>query len=226
MLIGYLFFLTNSILFAQVNPAKEKILERTVNDNKYSLFIPKAYFENPTQKDRWPLIIGLHGYKGEAKGHLSLWFYPAKRKGYFVACPQIDFDKDRNLNENFIKSMIREIISEYPIDSERIFLTGHSAGAHFSFYLAFRNPNMFKAIVPVSGMIRDWAKPYASGAKNLNFYMIQGTKDTINTLSESKEALSILKRNKANVIYETYDGGHEYPRDINDKIMEWFEGLR
>ena len=225
-----LFILTPSFISAQEQEIqeqeiKERVVEGNLGENEYFLLVPKNYPGNISQ-DKYPIIIALHGFGEQAKGFLSLWFYPAKGRGYFVACPQIDYRTDRSLNENFVKDMINQIIKEYPIDKRRIFLTGHSAGAHFSYYLYLRNVRLFRASAPVSGMLRDWAISYAHNAEGLKLYLIQGIKDSTNTMSEFEETLSTLRLNKADVIYETYDGGHEYPRNINDKIIDWFDTFK
>ncbi|MEK6563442.1 MAG: hypothetical protein AABZ65_00230 [Candidatus Omnitrophota bacterium] len=222
----FLFILTPSFIFAQEQQIGGKIIEHNLLDNKYFLSTPENYMQNHGQQDKYPLIIGLHGFGGQAKGFLSLWFYPAKGRGYFIACPQIEYRTDRRLNENFVKDMLNQITKEYPIDQRRIFLTGHSAGAHFSYYLYLKNSLLFTASAPVSGMLRDWVVPYMHNAKGLKFYLIQGTKDSTNTMSEFEGTLSILKANKADVIYETYEGGHEYPRNISDKIIDWFDTFK
>lgn len=221
-----LFILAPSFIFAQEQQIKEIVIENNPQDNKYLLLTPKDYIENPNQQNTYPLIVALHGFGGQAHGFMSLWFYPAKGRGYFIVCPQIDYRAGRGLNYNFVKDMINQIIKEYPVDKRRIFLTGHSMGAHFSYYLYLRNPRLFRASAPVSGMLRDWAAPYVYNAEGLKFYLFQGTKDSTNTMSEFEGTLSILKGSKADVIYETYEGGHEYPKDINNKIIDWFETFR
>lgn len=50
--------------------------------------------------------------------------------------------------------MINEIIKDYSINQNRIYVTGFSAGGTYAYYLGFMYPEIFSASAPFAGSLK------------------------------------------------------------------------
>ena len=142
--------------------------------------IPYRFFA-PSQKgnEKYPLIIALHGAgergndnEAQIKYHklATIWAEPANQAKHpcFVVAPQCPknnrwVDTDWNQNTFDFKStpisnelaavndLIEEIIQKYPIDKNRIYVTGLSMGGFGTWYMLIKYPKRFAAAIPMSG---------------------------------------------------------------------------
>lgn len=62
-----------------------------------------------------------------------------------LCCGGTDRDVD------FVRSVLAAVDAQWPIDPDRVYATGFSAGAAMSYKLAVRAPEVFAAVAPVSG---------------------------------------------------------------------------
>ncbi|MEZ4722102.1 MAG: PHB depolymerase family esterase [Flavobacteriales bacterium] len=133
----------------------------------YLLHIPKTYSESVTTS----LVIALHGGTGSAKNIESQSGLPelSDEKG-FILCSPNGLNRTWNAgwccgkaskndvdDVGFISVLINHLLSNYNIDSRRIYVTGMSNGAMMSYRLACELDNI-AAIAPVAGtMVTDCA---------------------------------------------------------------------
>jgi polyhydroxybutyrate depolymerase len=129
--------------------------------------------KNFETKEKWPLIISLHGYTGSSKvqkQYVKLHKY-VNKKGYMLLIPNgqknsadkrfwnasqfcCDFENTKVDDVAYIKGLLKRIDNNplYPnIDHSRIFLVGHSNGAFFTHKLACREDFPVAGIVTLSG---------------------------------------------------------------------------
>ncbi|MFZ8834910.1 MAG: prolyl oligopeptidase family serine peptidase, partial [Candidatus Caldipriscus sp.] len=113
----------------------------------YAVRYPKGY--NPNKK--YALILSLHGAGVEAFNQCRSY----KQKDWaFVVCPtnrrRFGFDW-----EDFGRVDALEVLSEalknYPIDRNKIYLTGHSMGGHGTWHLCTSYPSIWTACLPMAG---------------------------------------------------------------------------
>ncbi|MBN1568333.1 MAG: alpha/beta fold hydrolase [Acidobacteria bacterium] len=112
-----------------------------------------------------PLILFLHGGSGRRDdiSLVSRYGPPAvikKRPDFaFVVlsqqCPKGEIWTDTDL----LIALLDDVISKYRIDPDRIYLTGISLGGRGVWYLAYKHPDRFAAIVPICAWAQntDWA---------------------------------------------------------------------
>ena len=107
-----------------------------------------------------PLIVFLHG-SGEIGNFDSLKDLPiiqyiesgnAYKSGKFIfIAPHSGSGGWGSSNVKQLANVINYVKNQYKIDENKIVLTGMSFGARQTWYLASENPNMFSAVVPISG---------------------------------------------------------------------------
>jgi polyhydroxybutyrate depolymerase len=139
-------------------------IERT-----YVVHVPSSY----DGKSSIPLVLDFHGGGGNANTQMktSKFSTLADEKGFIVAYPNGNGRlEDKFLTWNggsccgyaatkqiddvgFVRSLVAEVESKYKIDPKRIYATGLSNGAIFSYRLACDASDLFAAIAPVSGTL-------------------------------------------------------------------------
>ena len=211
----------------------------------YSLSIPAAY--DPAVP--WPLIVSMHGHG---------WFRPFQGhpapvySGAFCLSPQGRGATDyKDLGEVDVLAAIDEVMRDYRIDPNRIFLTGSSMGGTGAFHLATRYADRFAAIFPIVGnadnqaWTRRWgwnrrfpgrfddlrlavqeshtARAYAANLINLPTYILAGAGDVVVPPEHSRNMANILRSHGANMEYREYPGvGHGgFPKPALDDGLAW-----
>jgi pimeloyl-ACP methyl ester carboxylesterase len=191
---------------------------------RYLFYLPETYGKDTIVK--WPLILFLHGgnergddlAKVKANGPPRLI---AKRKKlpFIVVSPQIPLGEF--WNPDLLVRMLKDIIKNYKVDEERIYLTGLSIGGLGTWETAQKYPEMFAAIAPVSG----WGDPLQVWKiRHTPVWIFHGAKDPVVPVIASSVMADSLKQydNVKLTIYpnaahdrwnETYD---------NAKLYEWF----
>uniref|UniRef100_A0A7V4E3A0 Peptidase S9 prolyl oligopeptidase catalytic domain-containing protein n=1 Tax=candidate division WOR-3 bacterium TaxID=2052148 RepID=A0A7V4E3A0_UNCW3 len=111
------------------------------------------YPQNFDPNKKYSLIYSLHGAGVEAIGLCKVY---SKKDFAFVACPTnrrpfgFDWEDWGYLD---CKEVLEYILKNYPIDTNRIYLTGHSMGGHGCWVFGLLNPSLFAAIAPGAGWI-------------------------------------------------------------------------
>ena len=195
----------------------------------YSLYVPESY--SPRQK--WPLIICLHGAGGRGDTYIWSWLRAAKSKGYMLLSPKsvdVTWSVLRPpLDVGSITSMFEEVCDAYSVDKSRVFLSGLSDGGTFTYLFGLRSAEMFAGIAPIAGdfhPIMDGMLRQEQG-KDLPIYIVHGVHDTIFPVVSIRQGHQLLARLGYNSTYEELaDWGHAYTTGINARlVMPWFDSL-
>ncbi len=106
-------------------------LEKTTGSLNYLLHLP----QNPDSRDRWPMILFLHGV-GERGDDLSLLkLYGLAKKveqepdfPFIVVSPQCAADKRWTDYVGELLELADTVETNYPVDRQRVYLSGLSMG--------------------------------------------------------------------------------------------------
>ncbi len=122
-----------------------------------SLYVPPAY----TGERPYSLLIALHGAGVTGKTLETLGFNEAADElGFIVAYPDgVGFRWDAPDDTPFVMTLILELRARFSIDPDRVYLTGHSAGAIEAYELAVALPGQFAAVAPVAGLMTTGNSP-------------------------------------------------------------------
>lgn len=136
----------------------------------YELFVPPAY--RPNGRRRWPLLVTLHGYSGNAGNYFRNTFGLARDRArgesllahgrhgptptegpMFVIAPtgrgQAFY---RHAGEIDVLEALEDVRRRFPeIDPDRIYITGGSMGGTGAAYLPYRHPDLFAASAALAG---------------------------------------------------------------------------
>lgn len=201
----------------------------TADHSRYALYVPEAYDESK----QWPLIVCLHGAYGTGEDYLWAWLRIARSHGYLVLSPK-SFDVTWSvlqppLDAASVEACIQEVTTRYRVDARRIFLTGLSDGATFSYLLAFSYPDRFAGVAPIAGELSPVADRMLRQkvANDVPFYVIHGAHDHIFPIETVRSTCGLLEHLGYPLKFdELPDWGHAYPYKINaERVFPWFESL-
>lgn len=192
----------------------------------YLIYFPDDYDGNSDKK--WPLLIFLHGVGetgtdvnklksiGLAKNIEEGHQYP-----FIIISPQ-EQDQGTGWNIQSLYSFYQKIIEKYPVDKDRVYLTGLSMGGFGTWNFAIMYPEIFAAIIPICGgtHYHDMLKRI----KKLPVWCFHGDADGVVPISESQKSVDELKANGGNVKFTVYPGvGHDSWTQtyLNQEIYDW-----
>lgn len=202
-------------------------ITRTVTLN-YLLYLPADY---EVGNKNYPLILFLHG-AGERGDDLELVkihgipkIVEQQKDFPFIAispqCPADRWWVDPWLLEA-LNGLLDEIVQNYRVDTNRIYLTGLSMGGFGTWALAIAHPERFAAIAPICGGGMPWM---AYRIKDVPVWAFHGAQDPVVPLQRTEEMVDALKRLNAPVKLTVYpDAGHDSWSQTysNPELYQWF----
>ena len=184
----YMILLTAWLLCCAVQPLMNAMAEETRMET-YTLdqhgpvyaYLPEALEEGK----RYPLVIALNCTTGDPQGEVTGngWDAVVRQDDVIVVAPTYN-DYATWSETGYIKSVIDDAVSRYPVDSGRIYATGFSNGGALSGALAATYPDLLAGISAMGWMI---PLGEMDSHSRLPFLLIQGTEEfTRKTASGSK----------------------------------------
>jgi hypothetical protein len=134
---------------------------------EYELFVPPAYRE----RRAWPLLVTLHGYKGNAGDYFRNTFGlerrwregetlldhgrhgEAPRRGPMIVIAPTGRGQAfyRHAGEIDILEAMADVRRRFHVDEDRVYITGGSMGGTGAAYVPYRNPDVFAASAALAG---------------------------------------------------------------------------
>ncbi|MFC6877500.1 prolyl oligopeptidase family serine peptidase [Flavobacterium myungsuense] len=218
-----LFFIITEFCFSQSDEKgsfkTEVIIKKQVG---YALHIPK------NNKEKKPLILFIagDGEKGTAieKVKINGPFNYLKNNELdaYILAPQCLENEEWDVN--IIYQLIVKIQKENTIDANRIYVTGLSSGAWATFNLAIAYPELFAAVVPISGYVDLYEMDYICKIKTIPTQIFHGLLDDVVNVDYAISVYKLLKGCNANVKLTIFDdAGHDSWTRVydNPEIYNW-----
>ena len=164
------YFQSNAITITEPDTSTETgLISNSMSyDNEtreYLIYIPENY-----DNTALPVLFAFHGFGGYNQNFINTADFRALADQYnFIAVypqglicgdgttwntnPPGGDNKCSQDDIGFFEALLTEISSNYTIDSNRVFLTGYSNGADFSYSMACYQSSLVTAIAPVSGLM-------------------------------------------------------------------------
>lgn len=228
--------------------ASAEVLTWTVEGDKREAIIFAPSTSPPGNK--LPLILSFHGHGDDMEnfqfvGLQQAW--PDAIVVYFQGLPSRDGYRgwqvepgeynDRDLK--LVDVALASLRKKYNVDDDRIYATGFSNGAHFTYLLWAARPNVFAAYAPVAGRIRPAAMP----KERRPLFHVAGARDAQVAFADQEAAIATAVRvngvggqtkacgdgctvygsgTPAPVMTWIHRGGHEYPNGTSERIVSFF----
>ncbi len=209
------------------------------------------FFPDNFEADKeYPLIIGLHGNGGSAKGFSKLWS-TLKKHNVIYAVPEspYSYSSKYGLPTNqytwsivsdkkelwekadppitkYISGIATALKSEYKIS--KTFILGFSQGAGFAYAAGIRYNLEIDGLICFGGRIASvdkypWflSKTELENNNNLMVYIAHGMNDMEISSSEGRKSYRTLKKLGYKAHFKLFEGGHEVPDEILDEAIKW-----
>lgn len=192
---------------------------------KYLLYLPESY---TSDGKHWPLILYLHGrsLRGEDLDKLkSYGLAAALDKGlsipFIVVSPQCPDDRSWMDEDELLIRLVDAVSMKYGVDHERIYVTGHSMGGRGAWFLAYKQPEKFAAIIPLADGPTDlaWLKEIA----RVPVWAFHGTKDDLAPFARTRDFVDALKKAGAEARFTPLPDRDHFILDTyeNKEIYDW-----
>ncbi len=221
---------------------------------EYGLYVPASYRAEAHR--RYPLIVGLHGLNGRPMAMIRYLFGfddPKKENEWedrhlgtlppldaFIVTPHTHGNTmGRDLGEDDVMRVLDWAEKTYPIDPDRVTVTGMSMGGIASAAVALRHPDRFAAAAPLCGYhsyfvrrdvtgrpIRPWEQVLAEERSNVSWayngerlplFIVHGTLD----LPTANSGVLIERYSELG-----YKVEHEHPALGHNVWQTTYEGLK
>jgi polyhydroxybutyrate depolymerase len=197
-----------------------------------------------------PLVFSFHGH-GDNVGNFQhtdmhrAW--PEAIVVYFQGLPssrdgapgwQTEKGQDADRDLKLVDAALASLRDKFKVDDTRIYATGFSNGANFTYLLWAERPKVFAAYAPVAAMLRPSVQP----TQPKPLFHVAGTRDTTILFARQQEAIEKAKQvdgvagkgaacgsgcttygSGANqVMTWIHSGGHDYPDSTSERIAKFF----
>ncbi len=193
----------------------------------YRLFVPEGAEAGKT----YPLVLFLHGgERGDdnekqitANQGPTIWAKPEEqaKRPCFVLAPQarnaadggfgITRDAENKLSlarvfevspdSEMAMKVLKQVMSEYPVDASRVYATGLSQGGYGTWDLNLKYPDVFAAMVPICG---GGDPALAANIVNKPIWAFHAAADPIIPVSHSRNIIQALRNLGGNPRYTEY----------------------
>jgi len=219
----------NDPLAARRGEFKKAYLSKVDNTfQPYQIFVPSGY----DKSKQYPLVIALHGMGGDENSYFTAYSQgafktEAEKRGYIVACPKGRKPASMYVGdaEKDVMDVLAEVRRAYNIDSDRIYLTGHSMGGFGTWSVAVDHPEVFAALAPVSG----GANPASmSKIAHIPQLIVHGDNDPTVPVERSRAMAAMGKKLGVEIKYIEVPGGdHGNVVAPNfPAVFDWFDTHR
>jgi len=235
---------------ASTQTVQTGFLDRTVTvagqSYHYQVYVPATYAAQPS----WPAILFLHGAGERGSDGLlqtSVGLAPAIRQNpsrypAIVVFPQVPRDSLWvGTPADMAVAALQQTMREFHVDPKRVYLTGLSMGGNGTWYIAYRHPELFAAVVPICGWIRDFpqfrgSQPVVPGDSaqimpllvqklgKTPIWIFHGEVDQVVNVNGSREPAAALKTAGADVRYTEMLGLNHNSWDAaygSDEFVKW-----
>jgi len=205
-------------------------------DFSYYVQVPPEY--NPYR--RYPCIVTLNGAGSTEHQQIDWWAGThseksgmrqgqAARHGYIVIAPKWQKPYQReyefSLREHAaVLFCLRDACQRLAIDTDRVFLSGHSIGGDAVWDIALSHPDLWAGVIPIVANASRYVHKYSDNARGLPMYFVGGEKDNAWLNQNGMELDRYLKSGGCNVTVVQYLGrGHEHFQDEIQRIFDWMQ---
>jgi predicted peptidase len=207
----------------------------------------KYRFYNPPKagsKKKYPLVVHFHGAGSRGDNNTSQLYLAkkvtakkiAEKHPCFVFAPQCpakckwvstDWTKPShkmpakpNAQMEMAIAAIKEIITNYPVDTSRIYVYGQSMGGFATWDIICRRPNIFAAAVPVCGGADE---TQAAKISHVPVWIFHGALDPVVKVQRSRNMYAALKKAGGTPKYTEYPKvkHNAWSYSYSPKLFDW-----
>jgi polyhydroxybutyrate depolymerase len=198
-----------------------------------------------------PLVFSFHGHGDDMQNfqhtdmHLA---WPEAIVVYFQGLPsrrdhlpgwQVEKGQDDDRDLKLVDAALAGLRGRFKVDDTRIYATGFSNGANFTYLLWAERPGVFAAYAPVAARLR----PSVQLKQPKPLFHVAGMRDVTIPFADQKNAIEVARQadgvtgegascgtgctiygstSAAPVMTWIHPGGHDYPYTTSERISKFF----
>lgn len=177
----------------------------------YYYFVPQSASESKAA----PVLLLLHGSGHNGRLLVEHWKELAEKEGIILVGPDAADSVSWSTKRDppaFLRDVIDDVAKKFPIDRQRVYVFGHSAGAKFGLIIAMAESNYFAAAAVHAGLIPKQVEHLVPDAeRKIPVAIWSGTADRSVPFDEAKATADALKSNGFPVEFNAMQGhDHNY----------------
>jgi predicted esterase len=187
---------------------------------------------------RYPCIVTLNGggtspvqqidwWAGDFKPEAKSRFGQASRHGYVVIAPQWLHEHQRDYQFSArehaaVLRPLRDACKQFSIDTDRVFLSGHSLGGDAAWDIGLAHPDLWAGVLPIVASADKHVGRYWENAKYVPLYFVSGELDGDKLAKNAVDWDRYLKMTGCDATIVQYQGrGHEHFHDEIQNLFQW-----
>jgi pimeloyl-ACP methyl ester carboxylesterase len=187
---------------------------------------------------RYPTVVSLHAAFTTPADQITWWAGPpgpdgrrvgqATRHGCIVVAPRWTEEGQSTYGYSArehaaVLGALREAQRRFAIDTDRVFLSGHSLGGDAAWDIALAHPDLWAGLVAITPGAGRYVNHYWHNARTLPIYVVGGELDN-GTFARNGMDLDRYLSKGFDTTYVEYRGrGHEHFADELLRIFDWME---
>ncbi len=190
---------------------------------------------------RYPAILTLHGAGNTLEQQVDWWagawteqgwrFGQATRHGYIVIAPAWATEYQREYQYSArehaaVLDCLRDACRRFSIDTDRVFLTGHSMGGDAAWDIGLAHPDLWAGVAPIVAKANRYCARYWPNAELLPYYVVCGELDGKKMVENARDLDRYLNRNYRCTVVEYLGRGHEHFSDEIQRLFDWMGRFR
>jgi predicted esterase len=211
------------------------------SEQPYALYLPRT-FDPPKE---YGLLLSLHAEESNHRMNLSQVLgvigrgsmapeaagFPALRdRDLIVACPLARGSMGyQGIAEQDVYDVLADVERRYPVDPDRVYLTGISMGGGGALWLAATRPDLWAGVAPMCPDSMPGSEELAANLLNVPVRLFHGELDTVVPVASSRAWQRRLLDAGVLASYTEYPATRHNVWDTaysRGRVLEWLAGLR
>ena len=205
-------------------------------DITYLVQLPPEY--DPYR--RYPCVVTLSGaattpaqqidwWAGTVNEQANLRLGQAARHGYIVVAPQWSRPHQTSYEYSArehaaVLYALRDACRRFSIDTDRVFLSGHSMGGDAAWDIGLAHPDLWAGLIPIVATAGKYVSRYWENGRYVPMYFVGGEMDGDKMGRNSMDLDRYLNRHTYDVVVVMYQGrGHEHFSDEIQRLFTWMD---
>ncbi len=202
-------------------------------DFEYLVQLPPEY--DPYRQ--YPCIVTLNGAGNTPEQQIAWWagdyhadfgmrLGQASRQGYVVIAPKWSKPHQREYEFSArehaaVLYTLRDAFRRFSIDTDRVFLSGHSMGGDAAWDLGLAHPDLWAGVIPIVATADKYISRYWENGRYVSFYFVAGEMDGDRMTKNAMDWDRYLRPHYNTTIVMYQGRGHEHFHDEIQEIFKW-----
>lgn len=177
-----------------------------------------AAFTTPEQQiDWWAGAVGPDGVRsGQATRHGYIVIAPA-----WARAGQVEYDFSARAHAAVLNAL-RDACRRFSIDTDRVFISGHSMGGDAAWDIAWAHPDLWAGAIPITAVAQRYCDFYWENGRYVPLYVVGGELDGGKSVLNARNLDRCFIKGYNVTVSEFLGRGHE---NFSDEILDLFDWM-